>query len=56
MTALDKIERLEFLLDNCIGYIEELKERETKEERIDFFKSVIGLDDEEIKRYSLDVE
>lgn len=43
-----KKERLTFLFKNCLEYITELKKREDKDERIDFFKNIIGMTDEEI--------
>ena len=43
-----KKERLAFLFENCLEYITELKKREDKDERIDFFKNIIGMTDEEI--------
>lgn len=45
--------RIEELLNECVGYIFELKERESKEEREFFWKEVIGMTDEEIKRFGV---
>lgn len=45
--------RLEELLDGCIGYIFELKDNESKEERKYFWKKVIDMTDEEIKRFGV---
>ena len=42
-------ERLVFLFKNCLEYITELKKREDKDERINFFKDIIGMTDQEIK-------
>jgi len=45
--------RLQELLDGCIGYLFELKDNESKEEREYFWKNVIGMTDEEIKRFGV---
>ena len=47
--------RLEELLSNCIEYIYEIKDHEIydKEERMDFWKTVIGLTEEEIQYYKV---
>lgn len=54
MNNTEKIKRLENLLCNALEYILELKERESAEERVDFCKDVIGLNDAEIKYYGVD--
>ena len=46
-------ERLQELLNNAIEYIAELKGNEDLEERIDFYKDVIGMNDEELEFYDL---
>lgn len=45
--------RLEEVLNNCIGYLAELKKHESTEEQKMFFKNVIGLTDEEMKELDL---
>ena len=49
---MDK-ERLEQLLNECVGYLAELKERESKEELKNFWKNIIGMTDEEIKYFGV---
>ena len=44
------------VINNLIEYITELKERETKEERLYFWKNVIGMTDDDIKNFDLDYE
>lgn len=56
MERTEEFIRLEELLCNCIDYILELKERESLEEKIDFFKNIIGMTDNEIRAFSLDYE
>lgn len=46
-------ERLEQLLNECIGYLYELKERESKEEVRNFWKSIIGMTDDELEHFGL---
>jgi len=46
-------ERLEQLLNECVGYLYELKERDSKEEKLYFWKEVIGMNDEEIKYFGV---
>lgn len=48
-------ERLEEILDECIGYLAELKERESKEELRNFWKNIIGMTDEEIKHFGIEM-
>lgn len=48
-------ERLEEILNECIGYLAELKERESKEELEYFWKEIIGLTDEEIKHFGIEM-
>jgi hypothetical protein len=49
-----KFGKVENLFCNALEYILELKERESSEERIDFCKNIIGLNDDEIKYYGVD--
>ena len=41
------------MLVNAINYIAELKERESEEERVDFFKSIIGMTDTDLKEFGV---
>ena len=41
------------MLVNAINYIAELKERESKAERVDFFKNVIGMTDADIQEFKI---
>jgi len=49
---MDK-ERLEQLLNSCVGYLAELKERDSTEEFRNFWKNVIGMSDDEIEYFGL---
>lgn len=46
-------ERLEQLLNECVGYLVELKERESKEEVRNFWKNIIGMTDDELEYFGL---
>ena len=46
-------ERLEQLLNECVGYLAELKERDDKEELEYFWKNIIGMTDDEIKHFGV---
>lgn len=46
-------ERLEELLNECVGYLYELKERDSVEEKEYFWKEFIGMTDEEIKYFGV---
>ena len=50
---MDK-DRLEQIVNECIGYIYELKDRLNTDENREFWQRVIGLTDDEIKYFSLD--
>ena len=45
--------RLEQLLNECIGYLFELKERDSKEEKEYFWKEVIGMTESELEYFGL---
>ena len=45
--------RIEQLLNECVDYLVELKEREDKEELLYFWKNIIGMTDEEIKYFGV---
>lgn len=48
--------RLEEVLNNCIGYLVELKKHESTEEQNMFWKNIIGLTNEEMKELDLTEE
>ena len=50
---MDK-DRLEQIVNECIGYIYELKDHLNPNENREFWQHVIGLTDDEIKYFSLD--
>ena len=50
-----KEERLTKLLSECLFYLDELKERDSKEERESFFMGIIGLTPEELKEFDIEV-
>lgn len=49
---MKKVRVLE-LINECVGYICELKEHDTPEEKEYFWKEVIGMTDEEIEHFGL---
>ena len=46
-------ERLEALLNECIGYIDELKERDDEDEKDYFWTEVIGMTENEMKYFGV---
>ena len=46
-------ERLEHLLNELIGYVEELREREDEDEKKFFWTHVIGMTENEMKYFSI---
>lgn len=43
------------LLQKCLIYLDELKERDSKEEREDFFMGLIGLTPEDLKEFDIEI-
>lgn len=52
---MDKSRILE-ILQNYISYCEELKERDSAEDKKIFYYDIIGLDDEELKFLNIEIE
>lgn len=49
-------ERTEKLFEECLTYLVELKDHDSKEDWDLFWKNIIGMTDEEMKYYSLEKE
>ena len=43
------------ILNNLINYVTELQSHQTTEEKLYFWKNVIGMTDEQIKKYEIEI-
>lgn len=46
----------EVLFSRALDYLDELKERETAEDREIFFKDILGMSDEDLEKYGITLE
>ena len=52
---MDK-DRLEQILNNALEYLVELKDNDSQEDKEIFVKDILGLSEEEVKYFGLDID